>query len=191
LEERRKKLLSEPLPEVINMRETQLNIPPLIHVQQENSLSNSTEVSVSESEDSSNNCGGYLEENSYSTPDVRIFIPPLSPPVSGELKPIPPPQTHEDSPSINTPTSQRSRSNSMQRQPVEQGDWNSRYQQAIEALRMFDGPVDIENSIDAHSNLVLLAQDFRYCCSIYGKIIISERFVPSDQKTIKPEKQLG
>jgi len=66
------------------------------------------------------------------------------------------------------------------------GDWNERFQKIVEQLRSFDYTTPLVERFNTARDLIHLAQDFIYSSSSYGKIIISEAFVPIDQKTIKP-----
>jgi hypothetical protein len=43
----------------------------------------------------------------------------------------------------------------------------------------------------AARSLITVAQDFLFSAKTYGKIIISERFLPDDKKTIKPLPDVG
>ena len=40
---------------------------------------------------------------------------------------------------------------------------------------------------DAFEKLAQISRDFRAAAILYGQIIINERFLPNDRKTIKPE----
>jgi len=55
-------------------------------------------------------------------------------------------------------------------------NWNTRYQEVIEK----------EDSQHKYKELSILAKDFVYAARVYGNIIISEIYVPNNQKTIKP-----
>ena len=63
-------------------------------------------------------------------------------------------------------------------------DWNARFQEAIEDLKVL-GEVSHER-MRIYSGLSNLAQDFIHCAKTYGRIIISEAETPHDLKTIKP-----
>jgi hypothetical protein len=43
----------------------------------------------------------------------------------------------------------------------------------------------------AARSLITVSQDFLFSAKTYGKIIISERFLPDDKKTIKPQPEVG
>jgi hypothetical protein len=67
-------------------------------------------------------------------------------------------------------------------------DWNYRFQQCVESLQTGDTPEQLSN---AFSDLSNLAQDFIHSARTYGKIIISEVFLPDEEKTIRPMRSLG
>lgn len=54
------------------------------------------------------------------------------------------------------------------------GDWNRRFQEAIETIRSFTVNTPLMERIEVNRDLIHLAQDFIYSSSTYGKIIISE-----------------
>ena len=54
--------------------------------------------------------------------------------------------------------------------------WNERFQQLMKS----------EDTYDKFYKLSSLAQDFQHSAEVYGRIIISERYLPNSQKTIKP-----
>ncbi|KYQ99702.1 hypothetical protein DLAC_03642 [Tieghemostelium lacteum] len=54
--------------------------------------------------------------------------------------------------------------------------WNEMYQQIL----------DMEESEEKSKKLATIANDFVYCADTFGKIIISELYLPVDKKTIKP-----
>ena len=62
------------------------------------------------------------------------------------------------------------------------GDWNSRFQSIMESMN------DQLDSTENSRNLLLigLATDFIYSATNYGKIIISELFLPDNKKTFLP-----
>lgn len=62
-------------------------------------------------------------------------------------------------------------------------DWNREFQSILSAISRSgeDG-----SKLDRYNMLSSLAHDFLYVAKVYGKIIILERFLPSNQKTIKP-----
>ena len=55
-------------------------------------------------------------------------------------------------------------------------DWNSQFQAAL----------DMKDGKEKWEQLAHLARDFVYCSKTYGKIIISEYYLPDEKKTIKP-----
>eukprot|EP01117_Protostelium_nocturnum_P014543 TRINITY_DN5541_c0_g1_i4.p1 TRINITY_DN5541_c0_g1~~TRINITY_DN5541_c0_g1_i4.p1 ORF type:complete len:905 (-),score=337.74 TRINITY_DN5541_c0_g1_i4:2149-4863(-) len=61
--------------------------------------------------------------------------------------------------------------------------WNQQFQQILENLNGCD---DTQERISIYSQLSHLAQDFVHCAKTYGKLIISELYLPNDQKTIRP-----
>mmetsp|Transcript_6269 Transcript_6269/g.8328 ORF Transcript_6269/g.8328 Transcript_6269/m.8328 type:complete len:1027 (+) Transcript_6269:734-3814(+) len=73
----------------------------------------------------------------------------------------------------------------------EHDNWNLRFQRTLDRFR----EINILHERDEYDNhqtkalnrhLINLAQDFYWNARNYGKIIISEHFLPSDRKTIKP-----
>ncbi|KAL6059841.1 Clu domain-containing protein [Balamuthia mandrillaris] len=66
------------------------------------------------------------------------------------------------------------------------GDWNERFQSIVGELRAFDLNTPLKQMYDVNRALIHLAQDFIYSSCSYGRIIISEAFVPPDKKTIRP-----
>lgn len=77
--------------------------------------------------------------------------------------------------------------------PRHLGDWNQRFQQATEAMAQIrnDNSVPLADRIRIGRDLVNLSQDFIHLSTLYGRLIISEAFLPEDQKTIKPHKTVG
>lgn len=65
-------------------------------------------------------------------------------------------------------------------------DWNERFQTTVEKLRGFDLHTPLDERYNTNRALIHLAQDFIYSSCSYGRIIISEAFVPDHMKTIKP-----
>eukprot|EP01091_Cochliopodium_minus_P008798 TRINITY_DN2050_c0_g2_i9.p1 TRINITY_DN2050_c0_g2~~TRINITY_DN2050_c0_g2_i9.p1 ORF type:complete len:1349 (-),score=401.15 TRINITY_DN2050_c0_g2_i9:136-4182(-) len=55
-------------------------------------------------------------------------------------------------------------------------EWNEKFQELM----------SLENSYEKYDGLRNLAQDFVYCAETYGRIIISEKCLPNEKKTIKP-----
>ena len=70
----------------------------------------------------------------------------------------------------------------------EQLDWNYRFQNCVEGLQSGETPGEL---LQAFSDLSNLAQDFIHSARTYGKIIISEVFLPDNEKTIRPVPTLG
>lgn len=68
------------------------------------------------------------------------------------------------------------------------GDWNSRFQSIVQNISVFSPNIPEEDQISANLALIGLAHDFLYSARSYGKIIISEIFLPDSEKTIKPSK---
>ncbi len=72
------------------------------------------------------------------------------------------------------------------------GDFNERFQQAMEKMRLLDpNEPNFVERLTLNINLADLAQDFLYSASAYGKIIISEYNVPNHLKTIKEATVFG
>ena len=68
-------------------------------------------------------------------------------------------------------------------------DWNGRFQMLIEQLRQFEG--NSTERLRIYGDLSKLANDFYHCSLTYGKLIISEVYVPIHKKTIKPQKYIS
>jgi hypothetical protein len=68
---------------------------------------------------------------------------------------------------------------------VDLSDWNGRFQKIIDKLRGFTYKTDHSAKMFANLDLIHLAQDFLYNAKVYGKIIISERHIDNEHKTIK------
>lgn len=66
------------------------------------------------------------------------------------------------------------------------GNWTDRFQTTLENLRSFNANTPLDQLIDGNAELLYLAQDFLHCAETYGRIIISERFLSPNNKTIKP-----
>mgnify|MGYP001145372330 CR=1 FL=1 len=66
-------------------------------------------------------------------------------------------------------------------------DWNEEFQTLIESL----AGADNSKLLDTYSKLSRLAQDFTHVAKAYGKIIIMEKELPYQRKTIKPELEMG
>eukprot|EP01116_Phalansterium_solitarium_P022569 TRINITY_DN7502_c0_g1_i1.p1 TRINITY_DN7502_c0_g1~~TRINITY_DN7502_c0_g1_i1.p1 ORF type:complete len:1638 (+),score=449.85 TRINITY_DN7502_c0_g1_i1:121-5034(+) len=66
-------------------------------------------------------------------------------------------------------------------------DFNSRFQKITEKIRTFGRlDADFDTKLTANRELLNLTQDFQHTVVQYGKIIISERYLPVSQKTIQP-----
>ncbi|EFA75195.1 hypothetical protein PPL_11269 [Heterostelium album PN500] len=63
-----------------------------------------------------------------------------------------------------------------QREDGQDYTWNEKFQYIM----------DLPEAEDKYKYLSIVANDFVYCANTFGKIIISERNLPEDQKTIKP-----
>jgi tetratricopeptide (TPR) repeat protein len=72
-------------------------------------------------------------------------------------------------------------------------DWNRRFQAVIEQFRTLgsDRNADPWLQLTSNNELLHIAQDFLYSARSYGKIIISEAFLPDSEKTIRPVKLGG
>ena len=64
--------------------------------------------------------------------------------------------------------------------------FNARFQQAVDVLNS-SSETEPNQVLAAARSLITVAQDFLFSAKTYGKIIISERFLPDDKKTIKPQ----
>ncbi len=67
------------------------------------------------------------------------------------------------------------------RAAVGQRDWNGEFQELLE----------MEDGVDKYALLRALYSDFCYAALSYGQIIISERYLPMGQKTIRPASMGG
>lgn len=87
----------------------------------------------------------------------------------------------------------QSRSNVGDFIPLHLGDWNERFQRAMEKLEALknDSNVSIEERIRVGRDLINLSQDFNHLSTMYGRVIISEAFLPDNQKTIHATKLGG
>eukprot|EP01103_Thecamoeba_quadrilineata_P012142 TRINITY_DN3060_c0_g1_i2.p1 TRINITY_DN3060_c0_g1~~TRINITY_DN3060_c0_g1_i2.p1 ORF type:complete len:601 (+),score=88.67 TRINITY_DN3060_c0_g1_i2:86-1888(+) len=110
--------------------------------------------------DMKENIGAYIDENN--TENINWDDPFLSEIVEG------------------TPTATPVDNNDL-------GNWNIRFQKIIEGLASFNTNTTLEERLNVTLDLIHLSQDFIYCSSTYGKIIISEVYLPPEQKTIKPQ----
>jgi hypothetical protein len=71
---------------------------------------------------------------------------------------------------------------------LRQNSLNERFQQAMTRLRVC---ADIHTSnfaetAHAYQKVINIAKDFLHVAKTYGKIIITERFIPVEEKTVKP-----
>lgn len=66
------------------------------------------------------------------------------------------------------------------------GDWNGRFQSIMQELATHSPNTPESEQISANLALLGLAHDFLYSATAYGKIIISEVYLPDSEKTIKP-----
>jgi hypothetical protein len=64
--------------------------------------------------------------------------------------------------------------------------WNEKFQQSIEKIRRLTPNTRQEDRIKVYEELAHHSQDFVYTATTYGKIIISEVYLPPEEKTIKP-----
>ena len=69
---------------------------------------------------------------------------------------------------------------------IEIETWTERFQRTLENIRCLNADTPIDELVNGNAELLYLAQDFLHCAETYGRIIISERFLPVDEKTIKP-----
>ncbi|KYQ93360.1 Histidine kinase A [Tieghemostelium lacteum] len=65
-------------------------------------------------------------------------------------------------------------------------DYNERFQEIMEDLRNIDCNSYQVDKIRVNSQFIALTQDFVYASSTFGKVIISERYLPNNEKTIPP-----
>ena len=67
-------------------------------------------------------------------------------------------------------------------------DWNTRFQNVINTLQNLSYTDDstLQKRVEANQELMHLSQDFVHAARTYGRIIISEVYLPMKRKTIKP-----
>eukprot|EP00727_Mastigamoeba_balamuthi_P007637 m51a1_g3494 hypothetical protein (1246) ;mRNA; f:805569-810077 len=66
-------------------------------------------------------------------------------------------------------------------------DFNERFQLLCECVRDLDKvDASYEQRLRINEEIISLYKDFRYCAKTYGRIIISERFLTDEEKTIRP-----
>eukprot|EP01124_Arcella_intermedia_P007744 TRINITY_DN14795_c0_g1_i2.p1 TRINITY_DN14795_c0_g1~~TRINITY_DN14795_c0_g1_i2.p1 ORF type:complete len:549 (+),score=143.34 TRINITY_DN14795_c0_g1_i2:117-1649(+) len=65
-------------------------------------------------------------------------------------------------------------------------NWNRRFRACLNRLRRLEPTSQLSDRIETNLDLMHLAQDFIYAATAYGKIIISEYYLPRKEKTIKP-----
>eukprot|EP01091_Cochliopodium_minus_P019576 TRINITY_DN8269_c0_g1_i2.p1 TRINITY_DN8269_c0_g1~~TRINITY_DN8269_c0_g1_i2.p1 ORF type:complete len:734 (+),score=164.05 TRINITY_DN8269_c0_g1_i2:154-2202(+) len=70
-------------------------------------------------------------------------------------------------------------------------DFNKHFQNSMDALDSLDENSPTDLKLDVFKEIMRIASDFLEFATSYGKIIISELFVPHQNKTIKPNKSLG
>eukprot|EP01105_Mastigella_eilhardi_P018223 TRINITY_DN4210_c0_g1_i2.p1 TRINITY_DN4210_c0_g1~~TRINITY_DN4210_c0_g1_i2.p1 ORF type:complete len:820 (+),score=192.17 TRINITY_DN4210_c0_g1_i2:941-3400(+) len=71
------------------------------------------------------------------------------------------------------------------------GEWNTRFQQCITGMNHISPHTLEPEKCAIMQQLMNLAQDFIYAATTFGKIIISELYLPVEQKTIKPRLSAG
>lgn len=67
---------------------------------------------------------------------------------------------------------------------------NGRFQHLMEASRQFDTNTPLKERVRVNMSLINLMNDFIMIASTYGKIIVSEGYLPDHLKTIRPQ-ELG
>jgi hypothetical protein len=65
-------------------------------------------------------------------------------------------------------------------------DWNTQFAEAIDHIGKLTHNSHFDERLRAYERLAQLAADFNYTVRTYARIIISEVYLPKDQKTIKP-----
>lgn len=65
-------------------------------------------------------------------------------------------------------------------------DFNTRFQTVTEIIHSFNSNTSTKVKSKAYVDLLHLYQDFLFSARTYGKIIISEVYLPDNEKTIKP-----
>lgn len=64
--------------------------------------------------------------------------------------------------------------------------WNSSFQEAASAVRKLKPNSSQNELLRAYEKVSNISRDFIYTATTYGKIIISEVYLPPEDKTIKP-----
>eukprot|EP01132_Coremiostelium_polycephalum_P009238 gene9238-11318_t len=65
-------------------------------------------------------------------------------------------------------------------------NYNERFQEIMDDLRSLNCNSTQSDKIRVYSQFIALTQDFVYASSTFGKVIISERYLPNHEKTIPP-----
>jgi len=71
----------------------------------------------------------------------------------------------------------------------EASNWNHRFQKCITKMQAdadYNNELPLEEKVSMNVELLHLSQDFIHAAATYGKIIISEVYLPNKKKTIKP-----
>ena len=84
---------------------------------------------------------------------------------------------------------EKQKSSSTSKNQFSSFNFNQQFQTALESVKSFDEIESLEK-IAAHKKFMSIIMDFIECATKYGKIIISELFIPNEQKTIKPDQNL-
>ena len=64
--------------------------------------------------------------------------------------------------------------------------WNRKYQEIMDVYESHSSTTSLSDRIGVTVDLIHLSQDFVYTSQVYGKIIISEVYLPREKKTIQP-----
>lgn len=92
---------------------------------------------------------------------------------------------------IKIPTPPQAKSNDEDMQIVDEGkevrrmDWNAEFQSAVDEVNSLTMNHSYEKRIAAYSKLGKLYQNFIDTATLYGKILISERYLPEECRTFK------
>jgi len=70
-------------------------------------------------------------------------------------------------------------------------DWSGRFTSLIEEIKNQRANTPFKRRIEVNEDLMRLSSDFLLSAELYGKTIISEMFLPLEEKTIKPAKTGG
>jgi hypothetical protein len=74
-----------------------------------------------------------------------------------------------------------------QQAPISDFTWTTRFHHCVEKLSKITMASQLDDRIEANTELMHLSDDFVHAARTFGRIIISEVFLPVKQKTIRPK----